>query len=117
MASEQIQPEYPDHAPGRGGRPYLAPAKRLLGLSNVQLRQLLGNRASDSAIRHWIRGRRTTPQWAIDILDTALARDIEAKQSERERLALAREAPLSSGYDALATWRARRAAQKEKARS
>ena len=68
---------------------------RLLGLSNAALRKLLGSRVSDSAIRHWKTGRRVTPSWVIDVLDAELERDIDARKKERERLALARAAPLA----------------------
>ena len=109
-----MQPNYQDPTPRVPGRPHLAPAMRLLGLSNRELRKLLGDRATDSAIRHWKHGRRTTPQWAIAILDNALARDIAERQAERRRLAIV---PNYRPGSAAAAWRQRRAAQKEKARS
>ena len=106
-----MQPNY--------GRPvageHVTAAMNLLNLSSVQVRQLLGNRTSDSLIRLWRTNRRAPPQWAMDVLAAEIEQRIRV-QAELARALRSSAGPgRGSNVHALATWRQRRAAQKEKA--
>lgn len=73
---------------------------------------LLGERAPYSSIRDWRDGRHKPPNWAREIVAKAIAdrdRELLADLTQYQRTDRA-------NIHALAAWRARRAAQKEKAR-
>lgn len=79
--------------------------------NRAQIRALLEHRASWSAIKHWRKRRRVTPQWALDLLRAAIR--LRARAME-DVAALPGEPPPRVALG-LAAWRAQRAAEKEKA--
>lgn len=78
------------------------------------VRDLLGNRASKSALKHWRKGRRAPPQWVCDIIQGEARKQAAQiiSESELAKPGCGRRAPhIGMG---LKRWRANRA--KEKAR-
>ena len=104
-----MQPEYRGTARGHVVKGALAD----LGLSQAQAIRRLGNRPSIAAVSLWCAGKRAPAQWAAQ----ALAHELRSQAARLERRARDLESIASVGRNghALAAWRQRRAAQKEKA--
>ncbi len=112
MPEEKMQPEYARPAAGE----HVTAAMDLLQLSSTGLQAMLGNRTSDSLIRLWRTNRRAPPQWAMDVLAAEIEQRIRPQADLARALRLSAGPGRGSNVLALAAWRQRRAAQKEKAR-
>lgn len=108
-----MQPEY--RASARGA--IVSGALADLRLSQAQAIRRLANRTSSAFVSMWCTGRRAIPQWAAQALASELrsqAARLETRARELE--SIASPGRSANGHTALAAWRQRRAAQKEKAR-
>lgn len=91
--------------------------RQLLGRpTRASVEQLLGNRASYGTIRQWRCGNRKPAQWATEILATEHERRAAESLQQARTIRLAASPGALGSIHALGAWRARRAAQKEKAR-